>query len=46
VIARQVTPKLEEIETGLRDHDNRIARLEGIQEGKRQAVAEANLKTG
>lgn len=40
VIASDVTPILNGIRTEIRDHDTRIARMEGVEEGKRQAVAQ------
>ena len=43
VITSEVTPKLNEIATTLRNHDTRIARLEGMEEGKQQAIAQAGL---
>ena len=52
VIAKEVTPRFLEIHTDLADlratsnlHSTAIARLQGIQEGKRQVVAEASLKS-
>lgn len=45
VITRDVTPRLDAIATELRNHDNRIARLEGMEEGKRQAIAAAGVTT-
>jgi hypothetical protein len=42
VIDAKVTPTLDEIRRDLRRHDTRIARLEGIDEGKRLAVAQAH----
>ena len=43
VIKTDVMPIRQEIETSLRDHDTRIARLEGVEEGKKQAVAQAGV---
>jgi hypothetical protein len=43
VVADKVTPILAEIRVELKDHDTRIARLEGIEEGKRQAIAAAGV---
>jgi hypothetical protein len=43
IIGSQVTPSLEQIKAELKRHDTRIARLEGIEEGKRQAVAQAGV---
>jgi hypothetical protein len=43
IISSKVTPSLEEIKSELKRHDTRIARLEGIEEGKRQAVAQAGV---
>lgn len=45
VVAQEVTPVLTEIKNELRLHDTRIARLEGVEEGKRQAVAAAGVST-
>lgn len=45
IIHDEVTPKLDEISTTLRDHDTRIARLEGVEEGKKQAIAQAGITT-
>lgn len=52
VIARDITPKFEEIQFNIADlsrlvsvQDRAIARLEGIQQGKRLAVDEANLSS-
>lgn len=45
VIHSEVTPVLNEIKNELREHDTRIARLEGVEEGKRQAVAAAGVTT-
>lgn len=41
VIDVKVTPALDAIQSVLREHDTRIARMEGIEEGKKQAVAQA-----
>ena len=43
VIEREVMPKLDEITIQLRVHDTRIARLEGVEEGKRYAVDAAGV---
>lgn len=43
VVAEKVTPVLVSIQAELKDHDTRIARLEGIEEGKRQAIAAAGV---
>jgi hypothetical protein len=40
-----VVPKLDVITVELRLHDTRIARLEGVEEGKRMANAAANVTT-
>jgi len=45
VIAKEVVPKLDEITLQLRLHDTRIARLEGVEEGKKQAIAQAGVST-
>lgn len=45
VISDKVTPKLDSIDHQLKGHDTRIARLEGIEEGKRQAIAAAGVTT-
>lgn len=45
VIAKQVTPVLNEIKDEIRVHDTRIARLEGVEDGRRQAVAAAGVTT-
>lgn len=44
-ITDQVVPRLEKISGQLSDHDRRIARLEGVEEGKRQAIAAAGVTT-
>lgn len=46
VILERVSPTLNTIQLELKDHDTRIARLEGIEEGKRQAVAQAAVIAG
>lgn len=46
VISEKVTPTLNTIQLELKNHDTRIARLEGIEEGKRQAVAQAAVIAG
>lgn len=45
VIASQVTPRLDFIGETLTDHAKRIARLEGVEEGKKQAIAAAGVTT-
>ena len=45
VIASEVTPALNVIKDELRSHDTRIARLEGVEQGKRYAVAAASVTT-
>ena len=45
VISKKVTPVLESIQNELKQHDTRLARLEGVEEGKRQAVAQAGVTT-
>lgn len=45
VIRDEVTPKLDTINVTLQRHDTRIARLEGVEEGRRQAVAAAGVTT-
>lgn len=45
VIHSEVTPLLNEIKNELRLHDTRIARLEGVEEGKRMANAAAGVTT-
>ena len=45
VVASEVTPVLNEIKDELRSHDTRIARLEGVEEGKRYAVDAAGVTT-
>lgn len=45
VIATEVTPALTRIQARLDLHDTRIAHLEGVEEGKRQAVAAAGVST-
>lgn len=42
-IDEKVTPQLAEITGELRRHDTRIAHLEGVEEGRRQAVAAAGV---
>jgi hypothetical protein len=46
VIKTDVTPLLTVMEHELRVHDTRIARLEGVEEGKRQAIAAAGVTSG
>lgn len=45
VLHKEVMPVLDEIKDELRKHDTRIARLEGVEEGKKQAVAMAGVTT-
>ena len=45
VIRGEVTPLLEKIQGRLDDHDIRLARIEGIEEGKNQAIAAAGVTT-
>lgn len=45
VIDAEVKPVLDQIQDMLRDHDTRIARIEGIEEGKKYAVAAAAVTT-
>jgi hypothetical protein len=45
VISSDVTPALEKINTQIQKHDTRIARLEGVEEGKKQAIAQAGVST-
>ena len=45
VIDAKVTPILDKIQGQLSDHDTRLARIEGIEEGKRQAIAQAGVST-
>ena len=45
VIRDEVTPKLDTINLQLQRHDTRIAHLEGVEEGRRQAVAAAGVTT-
>jgi predicted nucleic acid-binding protein len=45
VVATQVTPLLTKIQARLDGHDTRLARLEGVEEGKRQAIAQAGVTT-
>lgn len=44
-ITKKVTPALDAIGVTLQTHDTRIARLEGVEEGKRQAIAAAGVTT-
>lgn len=43
IIASDVSPTLNRIDEELSGHDTRIARLEGIEEGRKQAVAQASV---
>jgi hypothetical protein len=43
VIDLKVTPLLNQIQSQLSNHDTRIAHLEGVEEGKRQALAQARV---
>ena len=45
VIALDVSPILVEIQNELKQHDTRIARLEGVEEGKQYVVRAANVTT-
>lgn len=45
VIHAEVTPLLDKIQGRLDDHDTRLARMEGIEEGKKQAIAAAGVST-
>lgn len=45
VIDTEVTPILKNIQSRLDEHDTRIAHLEGVEEGKRYAVAAAGVST-
>jgi uncharacterized membrane-anchored protein YhcB (DUF1043 family) len=45
VIANEVSPKLDSINSQIQKHDTRIARLEGMEEGRKQAVAQAGVST-
>lgn len=52
IIAKEVTPKFTQINTSIGiltktqiEHSVKLARLEGFQEGKKQTVAEANIRT-
>lgn len=45
VIHSEVTPILTSIQARLDDHDTRLARIEGIEEGKKQAIAAAGVST-
>ena len=45
VIHSEVTPLLDKITKRLDAHDTRIARIEGIEEGKKQAIAAAGVTT-
>lgn len=43
IVDKEVVPVLNQIKDELRDHDTRIARLEGVEEGKRMATAAASM---
>lgn len=43
IVHKEVSPKLEAIDNQLKVHDTRLARLEGIEEGKRQAIDQAGV---
>ena len=43
MIEKDVKPVMEEMRKQLGKHDTRIARLEGVEEGKRQAVRQASV---
>lgn len=45
VIEAKVSPVLNSIQARLDNHDTRLARIEGIEEGKRQAIAAAGVST-
>jgi hypothetical protein len=45
VVRDEVTPKLDRLSDSISGHDTRIARLEGMEEGKRQAIAAAGVTT-
>ena len=45
VIHDEITPILTKILARLDDHDTRLARIEGIEEGKKQAIAAAGVTT-
>jgi hypothetical protein len=45
IIDAKVVPVLKEIHVTLSEHDTRLARLEGIEQGKRQAFNQATLTT-
>ena len=43
VIDTEVMPKLDSIQESIRDHDTRIATLEGVERGKRYAIDAAQV---
>jgi hypothetical protein len=45
VIKHDIKPVLDEIQATLISHDTRIAHLEGVEEGKKYAVAAAGVTT-
>lgn len=45
VVADKVTPVLNGIIARLDEHDTRIAHLEGVEEGRKQAIAAASVRT-
>lgn len=45
VIEAEVTPILNQIRDELKQHDTRLARLEGVEEGKRYALDAAGVTT-
>jgi len=45
VIDNEILPKLNDIQVLIRNHDTRIAKLEGVEEGKRYAVDAASVTT-
>lgn len=45
VIHSEITPLLVKIQSRLDDHDIRLAMIEGIEEGKKQAIAAAGVTT-
>jgi hypothetical protein len=45
VIDKKVTPQLTVLADKIEKHDTRIAHLEGIEEGKKQAIAQAGVSS-
>lgn len=45
VVTAEIKPILTEIQNQLKRHDTRIARLEGVEEGKKYAIAAAGVTT-